>query len=189
MTTRVEMLKGFPKGLVVCEAGVRKAPYSKYMYNILKPQMLHLIDMHNSAAIRKFISGKNDVKFHLGMFDQIVPNIGNIDLVYIDGMHDYQNVYRDLETFDKITTRWISGHDWIPEGEYNFKTNHDFRVREAVLDWLEDKDYFLSFITDDLSNLDHDPDAAGGKLKLYSYVVSKTKKDHDLFLNNINNKI
>lgn len=188
MTTRVEMLRGFPKGLVACEAGVRKAPYSKYMHEILQPRMLHLIDMNSSAAIRKFIKDKNNVKFHLGMFNQIVPSMPKIDLVYIDGMHDYDNVYRDLETFDKITTRWISGHDWIPEGEYNFNTNHDFRVREAVTNWLNTKDYYLTFITDDLSNRDHDPDADGGKLKLYSYVISKTKEDHNLFLKNINRK-
>ena len=30
MTTRVEMLKGFPRNLTVCEAGTRKLYYHSY---------------------------------------------------------------------------------------------------------------------------------------------------------------
>lgn len=182
MTTRVEMLEGFPKNLIVCEAGVRHATYSKFINEIMQPSFFHLIDMKDSKKIKKFITGKPNIKFHLGKFNEVIQELGTIDMVYIDGMHDYENVMNDLKTFDPITKRWIAGHDWIPEGEYNFETGHEFRVREAVEDWLKDKNYYLTFITDDLSNINHDPDAAGGKFKLYSFVVSKTKADHDLFL-------
>lgn len=185
MTTRVEMLHSFPQNLQVCEAGVRWGNYSKYLYEILKPKILHLIDMKETEQVNDYIRNKQDIKYHICKFNEAVPLIKKLDLVYIDGMHDYDSVIRDLNDFDKITSRWICGHDWVPEREYNFKTHHDFRVREAVTDWIKDKPYMITFITDDLSNILHDPDAKKGKNKLYSYVISKTKEDHVLFHKNL----
>jgi hypothetical protein len=39
-----------------------------------------------------------------------------VDLVYIDGMHTYEQVYKDIENYIKIVNKdgFISGHDYCP---------------------------------------------------------------------------
>ena len=186
MVTRVEMLKGFPENMIVCEAGVRKGTYAKYLISDwLNPLELYLIDKEHYKNVDKLIKNKPNVKYYVDFFENSVNKLPTLDMVYIDGLHDYNSVINDLRLFDKITSRWIAGHDYIHEGDYDFKTYHDFKVREAVETFVKENNYFLTFITTDLSNRDHDPDAKGGKNKLYSYVISKTKSDNDLFLDNL----
>ena len=189
MTTRVEMLKCFPRGMVVCEAGTRTCDFTKYMAGKwLEPKKLWMIDYQDEKVNNNFAKVHDNCEFIQGRFDDVIPKIGEIDMVYIDGWHSYEDVSRDLRDFDPITKRWLCGHDWIPEnaGEFPNPKKHKFEVREAVTDWLAETGYFLTLLTDDLSNRNHDPDAKGGQKPLYSWVVSKTEADHDLFLENLN---
>lgn len=192
MTTRVEMLKGFPRELKVCEAGTRRCVYAKYMISKkwLDPDHLYLIDIKTNSDVEKFNNQHENVTFLKGTFEDMIPNIGKVDMVYIDGMHSYEEVSKDLRDFTPVATRWLAGHDWIPEGTImgNLKSIAEFGVRKAVMDWLDTNDYYLTYVSDDISNKDHDPDAnwpTPSARPLYSWVVSKTKDDHDLFLNNL----
>tara|TARA_R100000951_G_scaffold115672_1_gene124530 strand:- start:5137 stop:5733 length:597 start_codon:yes stop_codon:yes gene_type:complete len=192
MTTRVEMLKGFPRNLTVCEAGTRKCVYAKYMISKkwLDPEHLYLMDINTNSEVEHFTNNHDNATFLLGTFSDRVKDLPEIDMVYIDGLHSYSNVSRDLRDFDPITTRWLAGHDWVNEGVTfkNHLQNDAFEVREAVTDWLKNKDYYLTYVTDDISNPEHDPDANwphASARPLRSWVVSKTKEDHDLFLHNL----
>lgn len=192
MTTRVEMLKGFPRNLKVCEAGTRKCTYANYLVDEhwLDPEHLYLIDIDKNSHVDKFVNKYSNVTFFHGKFENIVKDMQSVDLVYIDGLHSYENVYRDLQDFDSIANRWLSGHDWVPQGSiYNNHLKGDkFEVREAVTDWLTTTNYYLTFVTDDISNKEHDPDANWPKPQarpLLSWVVSKTIDDHNLFLENL----
>jgi len=190
MTTRVEMLKGFPRGMTVCEAGTRTCDYTKYMAGKwLDAKKVWMIDYQDEKVNQNFAKVHEKCQFIQGRFDEVIPQIGEIDMVYIDGWHSYEDVSRDLRDFDPITKRYFAGHDWIPEDapmDFHNPKKHKFEVRQAVTDWLEETGYYLTFVTDDLSNRQHDPDAKGGQKPLYSWVVSKTEEDRDLFLENLN---
>ena len=190
MTTRVEMLKGFPNNMVVAEAGVRWATYSKYLLSEMKPSKLYLMDMMDASQPNQLAEENENVEFVLGKFDDTVDSIPDIDMLYLDGEHDYDSVARDLETFKNKVGRWLCGHDWIPMEKYktmNLRNRKRFQVQIAVEHFLRDNpEWQMTFITDDLSNLEHDPDAEGGNRLLYSFVLSKTKKDHDYFLRKLN---
>jgi hypothetical protein len=38
-----------------------------------------------------------------------------------------------------------------------------------------------------MTEIDHDADALGNKRRLLSYVISKTKEDHEIYLDLLNN--
>ncbi len=45
-------------------------------------------------------------------FDFIVPHLTDIQMVYIDGNHDYDTVARDIRLITELTPDLVAFHDW-----------------------------------------------------------------------------
>ena len=58
----------------------------------------------------------------------------SLDLVYIDGNHDYGHVIQDLKSWTPKVKRWIAGHDYWHESSGNFGMTPD--VIKGVQDFF-----------------------------------------------------
>lgn len=65
----------------------------------------------------------NQIKF-LGLEGRVIPKVGlsveflwneKVNLVFIDGGHEYNEVTADLNKWDKFAKNIICGHDYIPQ--------------------------------------------------------------------------
>jgi predicted O-methyltransferase YrrM len=67
----------------------------------------------------KNISSKNNISHIKATSDEAIHLINPIyDFVYIDGLHTYEQVYRDILNYKKLIkpNGFIGGHDYHPEG-------------------------------------------------------------------------
>lgn len=124
----IEFAKNYFKGNVnnIVEVGVEAGWHALDIYNALQPKMLYLVDPYkqpesgnNSERSANNLKDCPNHKFivkpsHIAIDD--VPN--ELDLVYIDGNHDYDNVKRDIECWSPKVRKGgiICGHDWRIEG-------------------------------------------------------------------------
>jgi hypothetical protein len=157
-TTRTQLLRFLPEGGEVAEIGVASGDFSQDILTATKPRRLHLIDPweHQDRAdyakdLNNVSEGEQDARFDavLARFRaQIDGGIvkvhrdysedaaiffgdGQLDWIYVDGMHTVEAAYNDLVTYaPKIRADgFIIGHDY---------TNHvqarhwNFGVVDAV---------------------------------------------------------
>ena len=64
----------------------------------------------------------------------------SLDFVYIDGAHDYKNVYKDLKAWSKKVKKGgiVAGDDYVDPSEPDYpKKIYD--VKAAVNDWVKKK--------------------------------------------------
>lgn len=160
--TRIDMINELvPKNGEYAEIGVFEGEFSKELFKVLKPRKLHLIDLFTGHAVSGDKDGKNgkwanldDVLKHLIQF--FPSNVGmykgesykilegfednSLDMIYIDGDHEYEGVRKDLEmAYKKVKSGgWIMGHDY----EMNMdkaKTEYIFGVKRAVDEFCKEK--------------------------------------------------
>ena len=164
--TREDLLKYLGTDLKIAEIGVFKGEFSKFIFENLKPKELFLVDLfegyagsgdkdgnnmqftnletEHSRLIEYFKENKNVyiIKENSKNFISSLRD-GSLDLIYIDGDHDYSGVKSDLMlSYDKIKNGgYICGHDYV-------SPVFDGVVR-AVNEFCIDKDLKIDYITKD----------------------------------------
>src|SRR5258706_15315880 len=140
-TTRTKLLQFLPEGDEVAEIGVANGDFSQDILSETHPRRLHLIDPWERQDLTDYALDPNNVsapeqdhRFNavLGRFrEQIDAGIvkvhrdysqnvarsfasGQLDWIYIDGMHTAEAAYSDLVTYaPKIRDEGlIIGHDY-----------------------------------------------------------------------------
>ena len=182
--TLPEVYALFPADSVGAEIGVKRGANARRMFSIIKPRKLHLIDpwgkdadhaytAHEAQSIMQGFYEAN-VKWaalpEQGGRVDIVRDYSTVaaatfpdhyfDWVYIDGLHDYENVYADLAAFDpKIRPGgFLFGDDyWDLSVNPNKKKKSNIPEDKAlgmingVNDFCADYDHELLFVTSDES--------------------------------------
>lgn len=172
---RYELLSYLPLGGTVAEVGVSTGGFSSLIWNVIQPEVLHLIDpwcfqdrkdytndpvnqtdgiqeKKYSSVIELFKEHiKNGKIFvHRDFSTSAVESFSekSLDWVYIDALHSYEAVKNDLEMFSsKIKDDgFILGHDFAKHAEARAM---GFGVVEAVCDFLKERSYHLLVVTNE----------------------------------------
>jgi hypothetical protein len=163
--TRNDLIKTLEHNLIVCEIGVFKGEFSKFIKNQINPKELHLIDVFEGTICSGDKDGNNivwvdlhteyiklqtwaetqsGVYIHKGFSSGILKNFNDnyFDLIYIDGDHSYEGVKKDLEiSHSKIKPNgYILGHDYTPQFQ---------GVMDAVNEFCSKYDLTLDSLTED----------------------------------------
>ncbi len=168
---RDAMLKLLPSGGVGIEIGVNRGAYSKKIVALAAPKVLHLIDPWPTDSTDDYIKTyrvKDDMQAHYDMVRaDFAPQIaqgrivvhrkysrecaslfvdGQLDFVYVDGMHSYEACLEDLRLFGpKLKgTGFLMGHDFSNTVMGRRKR---FGVIRAVSEFLEGSDFRPVLVT------------------------------------------
>ena len=162
---REQMIKDIiPKGTVGCELGVFAGEFSQFLYHVVKPTKLYLIDGWTLCGEKLFTAdqdGNGSVVMSSSVLHQLVvnrfksdPNVhvwlgwthekivdipdNSLDWIYIDADHSYEGCLRDLElSVSKVKKEgFIMGHDYEINKD-KCKNNWNFGVGKAVDTFLE----------------------------------------------------
>jgi hypothetical protein len=129
-----------PKGMIWAELGVFKGEFSDIILKQADPKVIHLVDTWEGRWVNGGKDGDYDewiddmsLMYHKlkekyssdervvlwrnkteDFFDKvrIVLPIKALDAVYIDALHTYEDVKRDLNDAYAVTKRYILGHDY-----------------------------------------------------------------------------
>lgn len=172
-TTRTHLLQLLPQGGEVAEIGVANGDFSQAILDGAKPRCLHLIDPweHQARAdyakdLNNVSAGEQDARFEavLARFRAQIDGgsvrvhrdysedaaiffgDGQLDWIYVDGMHTEEAAYNDLVTYAPKVRQdgFIVGHDY---------TNHlqaqhwNFGVVEAVNRFVREFGYEFVALT------------------------------------------
>jgi Methyltransferase domain len=137
INTRNDLIETLQKNLVICEVGVFKGEFSKFIFESNKPKELHLIDPFEGLldsgdkdgnnviftnlgneyeSLKNHFKDNRNVIFHKGYSQKILEGFQDsyLDAIYIDGDHSYEGVKNDLKlSYHKVKNLGIiSGHDF-----------------------------------------------------------------------------
>lgn len=148
-----EQLNG--TNLVGAEVGVFEGEHAKSLFDIGKVKKLYLIDpykeynqcnSYQSQRESDLAKGNaltklkdENVKFIYKKSDDAIDDIpNNLDFVYLDGLHNYESVKKDIENYwKKIKIGGIiGGHDIIRDSEIV----SDIGVMKAVIEFITEND-------------------------------------------------
>jgi hypothetical protein len=151
------MIKNFSnKELIGVEIGVNYGLNAKTMLKYLSIEKLYLIDPYynnqdNITGDQRYnktkeylAKYKNKIKFIRKKSEQAFTEIPNdLDFIYIDGAHEYENVKKDIELYYKKVKKGglIGGHDfWASEigvckAVLEFVKNNNLRLYGKLTDW------------------------------------------------------
>jgi len=197
--SRSQLLQFLPKGGEVAEIGVANGDFSRSILDAAAPRRLHLIDPweHQDRAdyardVNNVSASEQEIRFNAvsarfrNEIERDAIRIhrdysedaaiffadGQLDWVYIDGMHTLDAAYQDLATYRKKVKRegFIAGHDYT---NYVQAQQWNFGVVEAVNRFVLEFDY--EFIALTLENFP-------------TYVLAKDREcaaalKHELILN------
>lgn len=119
----------------IIEIGVNKGNNAESIYNLLNPRYLFLVDIWENKKIYNQVKYKFIEYNNIELIKKTSINASNdfpddfFDLIYIDALHDYNNVMNDLISwYPKLKINGIfSGHDI-----------HNIFVKQAILDFCYD---------------------------------------------------
>jgi len=155
-STRYLMKKYHGSDLVVAEIGVDYGLNAKTMLKLLPIKTLYLIDPYEEELdsitgdtrykkAQKFLSKYNHkIKFIRKSSHEAVDDIpDNIDFIYLDGRHEYENVKKDIVLYyPKVKKNGIlGGHDFwasnsgVCKAVLEFVENHKLKLHGAITDW------------------------------------------------------
>jgi len=132
---------------IIVEVGVWKGRHAFDMRVQLNPKHMYLIDSfdvkypenkHNMNGLLENIDGFNDITFIRKFSHEAVSDVpDDIDLVYIDASHEYEDVKLDVESWlPKIRIGGIiCGHDFNDANVRNAVTELLGGVSEGETDW------------------------------------------------------
>ncbi len=168
---RDAILKLLPSGGIGVEIGVNRGAYSKKIVALAAPKVLHLIDpwpVDSTDDYIKTYGVKDDMQAH---HDMVVSDFaepiaqgkivvhrnysrdcaalfadGQLDFVYVDGMHSYEACLEDLRLFGpKLKgTGILMGHDF---SNTDMGRRKSFGVVRAVSEFLEGSDFRPVLVT------------------------------------------
>lgn len=134
--TRTDLIKLLPKNLIFAELGVFIGDFSKEIIDIVKPLRFYMVDtfadgpcysgdkdglneVHVSdlsihfKSLSERYSDNSSVSVIKGRTVDFLHEVNNLDAVYIDASHLYNDVLADLYgSYGKISKGWILGHDF-----------------------------------------------------------------------------
>lgn len=169
--SRTAILKLLPKGGVGVEIGVNRGAYSRQIFTLAAPKVLHLVDPWPTDSADDYIKTygvKDDMQAHHDMVQaDFAPQIaqgsvvvhrkysrdsaasfadGSFDFVYVDGMHSYEACLEDLRLFaPKVKgTGFLMGHDF---SNTDMGRRKQFGVIRAVSEFLEGSDFRPVLVT------------------------------------------
>lgn len=148
-TTRY-MIKNNQKNDLVCvEIGVQYGLNAKTILKLLPIKKLYLIDPYYDdeifyAAKRTLAKFNKKIEFIRKTSEEAETNIPyDLDFVYIDGLHDYEHVKKDIELYYPKVKKGgiIGGHDFWADQigvcnavlEFAFKNN--LKLYGRITDW------------------------------------------------------
>lgn len=171
---RVQLLTALPKGGKAIELGTYRGGFAVKLLRVIDPEELHLVDpwaldeddaylrtyggqrsaMHSAydqvqrVFQEEIASGR--VALHRAYSRDVASQFSDrhFDLIYIDAMHDYDNVRADLLTYkDKLKTEgFILGHDF--SNTYMSRAKK-FGIIRAVREFTDSEDFDLILITNE----------------------------------------
>ena len=164
--TRNEMLKHYSSQIenpVICEIGVFKGEFFKYILDTCEPESLEGVDVFSGVAGSGDQDGNHPIQvdmnevyiqlkdtyvdnpivsFHKDYSDKFLEKQSNdkYDIIYIDADHTYEAVKKDIEiAFDKIKDGgFIMGHDY-ELNKNKCEHNWSFGTKQAVDEFCENK--------------------------------------------------
>jgi len=145
-------LKG--SNLIGTEIGVYHGEHAYSMFKTEKIKKLYLIDPYEEYGCLKdledakkkaynLLKDKN-VEFIYKKSEDAVGDIPNeLDFVYIDGAHDYDNVKKDIENYwDKVKVGGVFGGHDCANGK-DFEIGRGNEVIQAVVEFVTENDLKL----------------------------------------------
>jgi len=123
----------------------REFPEDEYNDSSNAPQSLHDERYRNTIKRLLPFAGRSVIwRLTSKEAAELIPD-KSLDFCYLDGDHRYEAIRDDIQLwFPKVRTNGIlAGHDYIPDGEYNFGV---FGVQRAVNEFIAEKKlcWFLS---------------------------------------------
>lgn len=164
--TRNELILSLPLNMKIAEIGVFKGEFSKYIYQQINPSKLFLVDIFEGymgsgdkdgnnmqytnlseeyEKLKNHFSNDFNVSIIKSKSSEFLSNIedGYLDMVYIDGDHEYESVVSDLNlSYPKVKKGgFICGHDYVsPRFE---------GVVRAVNEFCKEKNLEIEYLTKD----------------------------------------
>lgn len=173
---RIQLLHFLPKGGEGAEIGVAKGEFSRSLLDVLQPRKLHLIDPWEHQDRADYVHDGNNAdageqeRRHQSVRENFAAEIaagqvvvhraysqdvasqfedGQLDWVYIDGLHSYAGCRSDLQSYMRKVkpAGLILGHDY---------TNHavaqqmNFGVVEAVNEFVLQEEYAFVALTQEV---------------------------------------
>ena len=157
---RETMLEVIPKGGTVAEVGTFKGYFSGQIAKVVRPRMLHLIDLDFGPFEENLICVHER---HVGDSSTILSSFApaSLDWIYIDGDHSYEGARKDLEAAHRAlkpgclmtindwtnwatlsvgpygvaraTNEFVIAHEYKVEGLAFFPAgNHDLLIRKPA---------------------------------------------------------
>jgi SAM-dependent methyltransferase len=152
--TRVDMLSLLPRGSRCAEVGTLFGEFSHLIAKLTQPAEFHLFDLDFAPLREECIRDAFDGEIHKHQGDSSV-NLARFpadyfDWIYIDGLHTYDGVVRDLTAAHTVLKRggYLMCNDytnWDPVGSQAFGVakavnelclRHDYAVAGLALDGL-----------------------------------------------------
>lgn len=172
---RDQLLAFLPKGGAVAEIGVAEGTFSAAILQAAAPRRLHLIDPweHQDSASyapdpNNVTQDENEARYqgvrarfraeiergqvvvHREFSGQLAPRFadGELDWVYLDGLHTFEGVTADLESYAPKVRKdgLILGHDYAA---HEAARQMQFGVVEAVDDFVRRSDYRFIALTNE----------------------------------------
>ena len=163
---RNDLIRSLGLNMVVCEIGVFRGEFSKFIFHEILPKELHLVDIFQGVTLsgdkdgnniiwtdigleyenlKNFFSNDKNVFIHKGRSTEILSKFDDeyFDMIYIDGDHGYEGVMVDLQiSYKKVKKgKFICGHD------YTYTKFPD--VYNAVNDFVKEKNLMIDSISND----------------------------------------
>ena len=147
------MIKKYPKDkLIGAEIGVEYGLNAKTMLHFLPIEKLYLIDpyLEKSGEIyynetKKFLSKySKKIEFIRKTSEEAVNEIpNNLDFVYIDGVHNYEDIKRDIELYYNKVKKGglVGGHDFwadhigVCKAVLDFISENNLKLKGSLTDW------------------------------------------------------
>lgn len=143
------------KELTGIEIGVAFGENAENILSLLNIKKLYLIDPYETYAdpkrqnlrpwlqqTRERLAGSKAV-FIIKKSSEAINDVPEVDFVYIDGNHNYENVKQDIELYyDKVKSGGIiGGHDFgteklgVSKAVMEFATRKNLKLNGKILDW------------------------------------------------------
>ena len=114
----VKELARLAKGKVVLELGAYKgrstvvlSEHAKYVISVDRHQGVNYPE-DTLPDYLKSVRDLPNVAIVVADFEQFIRHVANIDMVFIDGDHDFDSVLRDASSAWDMGARTLAFHDW-----------------------------------------------------------------------------
>jgi len=159
LLNRETLLKKMPKESIVGEIGVDEGAFSRSIYNEVKPEKLHLIDIWSTdryhdgkfQMVQQSFSSEIEngmVQIHRKLSTEAVDDFNDnyFGWIYVDTDHSYETTRDELKLYAPKLKEGgiIAGHDYE---KGNWITTYRYGVIEAVHEFCVNNNWELLYLT------------------------------------------